>query len=200
LVTFSRVSAFVWVLNETKVVISGVVAAVFIVVVGGDVAVVTGSSGRKTRGCGGCRGAVGRLGSECHRSRGAGSCFEAGNEVVVAVVDSVGNIDGGCVGVVSSDVAKVRGVLGCVSRVCIAVSVVLGAVWVLKSTVVATSVWELASMVIVASVWVSTSSRRTALWMSSRAWAAIDRQSPAPCPSVSHFLILPMLHTELKAF
>jgi len=35
------------------------------------------------------------------------------------------------------------------------------------------------------------------------AWAAIDRQSPMPCPSVSHFfsfLILPILHPKLVAF
>jgi hypothetical protein len=57
--TVSGVPAAVWVLDEAQVVVSGAVAAVFIVVVGGDVAMVTGGSGRETRGCGGCRGAVG---------------------------------------------------------------------------------------------------------------------------------------------
>ena len=58
-----------------------------------------------------------------------------GKGVVVVVVDDLGLIDGGCVAVVSSDVAASRGVLGCLSRVCVAVSVVLGLIWVLRSTV-----------------------------------------------------------------
>ena len=58
LLTVSGVSAAVWVLDEAKVIVSGAVAAVFIIIVGGDMAVVVGSSGRKFRGCGGCRGAV----------------------------------------------------------------------------------------------------------------------------------------------
>jgi hypothetical protein len=48
-------------------------------------------------------------------------------------------------------------------------------------------VWTLTLVVGAASVWVSASSRMTAPQKSARAWAAIDRQSPAPCPSVSHF-------------
>ena len=50
------------------------------------------------------------------------------------VDDVVGVVDGGCVGVVGSDVAASRGVLGCSTRVCVAVSVVWGVAWVLKST------------------------------------------------------------------
>jgi hypothetical protein len=60
---------------------------------------------------------------------------------VVAVVDNIDGADGGCVAVVSDAVAALGGVLGCSMRVCMAVSVVLGVVWVLKSAVVATSVW-----------------------------------------------------------
>jgi hypothetical protein len=69
------------------------------------------------------------------------------------------------------------------------VSVVVGAAWVLVLTVVVTAgvVWVLTLVVVTVSVWVSASSRRTAPRKSAHAWAAIDRQSPAPCPSVSHF-------------
>ena len=48
--------------------------------------------------------------------------------VLVVVVNDV--VDGGCVSIISSDVAMSRGVPGCVSRV----SVVSGVAWVLKST------------------------------------------------------------------
>ena len=64
---------------------------------------------------------------------------------MVAVVNNVGSIDvvdGGCVGVVGSDMAMLRGVLGCVSRVCMAISVVSGVAWVLKSTSVFFSLVE----------------------------------------------------------
>jgi hypothetical protein len=101
------------VLDVAQVIVLRVVAKVFVAIVGNDVAVATGDSGRETRGCRGCRGAVGRLGSECCHSRGAGSCFEAGNKVVVAVVDSVDNVDGGCAAVVSSDVADSGDGWGC---------------------------------------------------------------------------------------
>ena len=58
----------------------------------------------------------------------------------------------------------------------------------LKSTGAAVGVvWVSTLVVVMSSVWVSASSSRTAPQRSSRAWAAIDRQSPAPCPSVSHF-------------
>jgi hypothetical protein len=70
------------------------------------------------------------------------------------------------------------------------VLVVVGVAWVLALTVVVTVgvVWVSTLVVVTASVWVSASSRITAPRKSAHAWAAIDRQSPAPCPSVSHFL------------
>ena len=54
--------------------------------------------------------------------------------MVVAVVDDVVVVDGGCAGIVVGDVAMLTGVPECVSRVCMAVSLVWGAVWVLEST------------------------------------------------------------------
>jgi hypothetical protein len=70
------------------------------------------------------------------------------------------------------------------------VSAVVGVAWVLALTVVVTAgvVWVSTLVVVTASVWVSASSRIMAPRKSAHAWAAIDRQSPAPCPSVSHFL------------
>ena len=68
--------------------------------------------------------------------------FEAGGKVVVVVVNNVGCADGGCADVVSSDVAVSRGMPECVSRVCVAVSVVLGVTWVLKSMVEIVIIWE----------------------------------------------------------
>ena len=61
------------------------------------------------------------------------------------------------------------------SLVCEATSLVAGAAWVLLSLQVAVSVCT------------SASSKRMAPRKSSRAWAAIERQSPRPCPSASHF-------------
>ena len=55
---------------------------------------------------------------------------------MVAVVDNVVVVDGGCAGVVVGDVAMSRGMLGCVSRgaVCVPAStVVVALVWVLES-------------------------------------------------------------------
>jgi hypothetical protein len=46
---------------------------------------------------------VGRPGSQCHRSRGAGGGFGAGDGLVAAVVDNVLDVDGGCAGVISDD-------------------------------------------------------------------------------------------------
>jgi hypothetical protein len=88
-----------------QVVVPGVVAAEVAAVVGGDVAVAVGDSGHERSGWGLCWGAVGLPGRECRRLRGAGGCFEARDEVVVAVVDVVDNVDGGCAGFVSGDVA-----------------------------------------------------------------------------------------------
>ena len=52
----------------------------------------------------------------------------------MAIVDNVDNIDGGCAGIISSDVAMSKGVPGCVSRVCVVVSLVSGVAWVLELT------------------------------------------------------------------
>jgi hypothetical protein len=174
----------------------GVVIAAVGAVVGGDMTVAVVGSGRERGGCRGCRGVVGWLGSECRRSRGAVRCFEAGAELVVVVVDNsvdavdgvVGIADGGCVGVVGSDVAASRGVLGCSTKVWVAVSMVWGVAWMLKSTGAAAGViWVSTLVVVTSSVWVSASSSRTTPQRGSHAWAAINRQSPALCPSVSHF-------------
>jgi hypothetical protein len=48
-------------------------------------------------------------------------------------------------------------------------------------------VWTLTLVVGAASVWVLAFSRMTVPWKSAHTWAAINRQSPAPCPSISHF-------------
>jgi hypothetical protein len=70
----------------------------------------------------------------------------------MAIVDNINSVDGGCVAIVSDDVAMSRGVLRCLLRVCIAVSMVLRVAWVLKSTVVAVSV-------VLGVVWVAKSTR-----------------------------------------
>ena len=147
-----------------------VTATVFIAVVGDDVALAAGGSGWETRGWGLCDGAVGRSGNECRCLRGAVSCFGAGDGVVVAVVNIVGIVDGGCAGVDGGNVAALGGALGCVSRVWVAISVVLGVVWVLKSAVVETAsvVWISTLVVLTASVWVLTSFSKTAPWDSAR--------------------------------
>jgi hypothetical protein len=99
----------VCVLDETLAVVSGVVATGVAAVVGSDMAVGLGGSGCGTQGWGVCWGAVGRVGSVCRRSRGAGGCFKPGDAVVgvVVVVDGCVDVaDGGCVGVVSGGVAN----------------------------------------------------------------------------------------------
>jgi hypothetical protein len=148
---FSEVLVIVWVLYKAQVVVSGVVVARFVVDVDGDVVVASGGSGCEKQGWGVCWGAIVLFGSEDHCSRGAEGCFDTGDGAVVAIVDNVDGIDGGCVAVVSNDVAALGEVLGCLTRVCMAVSVVLGVVWVLKSAVVATSVWVPESFHVVAS-------------------------------------------------
>jgi hypothetical protein len=94
------------VLDEARVVVLGVVAAGFVAVVGGDVAVATGGSGCRRGGWGACWG--GR---------------KTSHETVIDVVD---NVDGGCAAVVIDDVVTSRAVLGCSAQVCEAVSQVLG--------------------------------------------------------------------------
>jgi hypothetical protein len=101
------------VLVVAQMVVPGVVLAGEAAVVGGDVAFAWAGSGCEGRGWGVSRNAVDWFGSECCRTRGAGGCFEARAEVVVAVVDDVGIVDGGCAAVVSGDVAMARGVSGC---------------------------------------------------------------------------------------
>jgi hypothetical protein len=115
---------------------------------------------------------------------------EAGDKVVGVVDDSidavdggVGVADGGCASIDGGDVAALgKGGLvtraGGSSSVWVVVSMVVGDVGV---------VWMSTLVVVTPSVWVSASSIKTAPRNSALAWAAIERQSPAPCPSVSHF-------------
>jgi hypothetical protein len=88
-VVVSEESAVVWVLDEAQVVVWGMVAAGFVTVVGCDVAAGRRSSGHERRGCGGCRGAVGRLGKVCRRFRGAGGSSDCGGGAIVVVVNGV---------------------------------------------------------------------------------------------------------------
>jgi hypothetical protein len=99
----SGVSAVVWVLDEAWVVVWGMVAAGFVTVVGCDMAAGQQGSGHERRGSGGCRGAVGRLGKVCRHFCGARGGFGAGDRLVVAIVDIVGIVDGGCAGIVNDD-------------------------------------------------------------------------------------------------
>jgi hypothetical protein len=103
--------------------------------VDGDVAVVTVRSGCKARGCGGGCGMADPSGSKGHCSEGPGGGSGAEGPIVVVVLDDVvGVIDGDCVGIVGSDVAASRGVLGCSTKVWVAVSMVWGVAWMLKLT------------------------------------------------------------------
>ena len=72
----------------------------------------------------------------------------------VGVVDgNVDVVDGGCVGVVSGGMAALEGVLGCLTRVCVAVSVVLGVTWVPELTGAGMSVvWVVVSTVMMVMV------------------------------------------------
>jgi hypothetical protein len=56
----------------------------------------------------GC-GVVDWPGSQHHYLGGASSGFEAGDEVLVMFVNDMGIIDGGCAGIISSDVAHSSG-------------------------------------------------------------------------------------------
>jgi hypothetical protein len=136
----SEVGVAGWVLAVVQVDVLGAVAAAVGTVVDDDVAVAVSGSGCERRGWGLGWGAVGRLSSVCRRFRGVGSRFGAGDGLVVVVVDDVGNLDGGCAGVVSDDVADIAGVGGLVGvpswgSVCIKASAVgLEAVWELVWT------------------------------------------------------------------
>jgi hypothetical protein len=88
------VSVAIRVLAVAQVVVPEVVVPGLAAVVGSDVVVAVGSSRCEVGGKGVSRGAIGWFGSECRRTRGAGGRFEAGEEVVVAVVDDVGVVDG----------------------------------------------------------------------------------------------------------
>jgi hypothetical protein len=57
-------------------------------------------------------GSLGWAGIECHHLRGAGGSFEAGDGMLVAVANNVGDVDGSCVAVVSNDVVMLAGVWG----------------------------------------------------------------------------------------
>jgi hypothetical protein len=130
----------VWVLTLALVVISEVVVAEVVAVIGGDMAVAQVCSRHEKRGWEVFCGAVNRLGRVCHCFRGVGSCGEAVEAVVVAIVDNVGIIDGGCVDVISSDVAALIVEGGLVTRavvlfsVRVVASVVFVVVCILKST------------------------------------------------------------------
>ena len=103
-------------LDTALVVVSRGVVAVAATVVDDDVALAVGGLGHERRGWGVSRGAVDRFGIVCRRFRGVWDWFGAGEVAVVVVVNSVDAVDGivdivdgGCVGVVSSDVATLGG-------------------------------------------------------------------------------------------
>ena len=130
----------IWMLGEALAVVSGVVATGVAAVVGSDMAVGLGGSGCGTQGWEACWGAMARPGSECHRLRGAGSRFGAGEGVVV-VDNDIGVVDGGCAAVVSGDVAHRGGdgglwAVSSRGAICTKVSAVeVGVVWVPASIV-----------------------------------------------------------------
>ena len=110
-------TAIICALDKTQVIISRVVAAGNVAIVDGDVAVAAGGSGVETRSCGVCRGAVAQPSRVWHHFREAGGSFKAGRAVVVAVVNSIDNVDGGCAGIITGDMAGlwdvVSGGAGC---------------------------------------------------------------------------------------
>jgi len=180
-----------------------------------DMATKWRGSEHERRGWGAGWDAVDRAGSECHHLRAVGGGGPHWKTRCIVVVDDIDNIDGGCAGSDGGDVTTLGGVLGCSTKVCMAVLAVSGVAWELKSTwgisaffaevscslsgvgvtwVVASTMvgaagvtWMSTSTVVVASVWALASSSKTALQDSALAWAAIERQSPVPCPSMSHF-------------
>jgi hypothetical protein len=80
-----KVIAVVCMLDETWVVVSRVVAAGNVAIVGGDMGVARGSSGCKGNGWGVGWGAVWQLGKVCCHLGGVGGRSGAGEGVVVAV-------------------------------------------------------------------------------------------------------------------
>ena len=115
---------------------SGVIA-----VVDGDMAVEWRDLECRMRCWGLCCNAVGWAGSKCCHFQDTGAGFEAGDEAIVIIINHVVLADGGCVGVVSSDMAGVGGDRGfgvVLSRgvVCIrALTVEVGVVQVLELVV-----------------------------------------------------------------
>ena len=169
-----EVATAVWVLDGVLVVVFRPFAAGVAVVVGSDVAVVTGGSGCGTGGWGLCWSVVGRPGSQRRHSRGTGACFEAGEGTVVAVVDSVDSTDGGCAAVVDGDVADNGGDDGLVGvsslgAVCITASAVTEVVvWVLESTLVVEG-WGTVSVDVPASLSGRGGSSQGAVWVTASA-------------------------------
>ena len=110
-------------LDTALVVVLWGVVAVAATVVDDDVARAVGGLGHKRRGWGVSRGAIDRFGIVCCRFRNVWDWFGAGEVAVVVVVNSVDAADGvvdiadgGCVGVVSSDVATLGRLGGPVTR------------------------------------------------------------------------------------
>jgi hypothetical protein len=103
------VLAVVWALDVALAVSLGTGAMVSTGVGGRDVAAAVGGSGLERGGCGGCRRVVCWPGSVLRGSGEPGGCSEARGGAIVVVVNDV---DGGCTGVVSGDVAGLVGSLG----------------------------------------------------------------------------------------
>jgi hypothetical protein len=111
--------------------VSGSIAAFSVAIVDCDMAVAMGRQGFETRSWGVCRGAMIRPDRVWHCFHGVFGWFGEGVAAVVAIVnDDVAH--GGCANVDSGDMAALTRVLGCISRVCIAISMVLGVVWVVE--------------------------------------------------------------------
>jgi hypothetical protein len=176
----------VWVPDTALVAVSRVVAVAVVAIVDCDMAAEQWGSGLEMWGWGRGWGVVGRFGRVCRRFRGAGGSFEAGEAVLVVVVGGVVDVDGGCAGIDSGDVAGLVGSLGGEgvggvgsgpSLVCTAVSQVLpssidvptsfsrrggsslSAVCVMVLTVVVGVVWVVESAVLLVVVWVLESTR-----------------------------------------
>jgi hypothetical protein len=73
-----KVLVVVWVPDITLVIVSEVVVAGVVAIVGSDIAVAMGCSRCEVGVHGGSRGAVAWFGRECHHTRGAGGHSEAG--------------------------------------------------------------------------------------------------------------------------
>ena len=104
--------AVVWVLGVALVVVFRPFSSAFSAIVDNDVAAATASSGRETRACGACRGAIARPCRVWRLFREVWGSFEVGAAAMVAVVNVVDVVDGGCVGVDGGDVAASIGSLG----------------------------------------------------------------------------------------